>query len=316
MSVSVVIPVFNGELTIGKALASIEGQTVKPMEIVVVDDGSTDATAEVIQNYQSEIPIRYYFQENKRQAAARNLGAAKSKGDWLAFLDCDDVWLPKKLEIQLDHLRGNPELEAVIGNYRIIEDITQKKQTDFVPEIISGQDFSPATLLTANFFWLPVVLIKRSKFLELGGFDESFRNAEDIDFGFRFCKTAHYQVFPEVVALYLRRPFSSSQQEIHDINGQKKFYNKVLSRSDLTERERLTALDRLQFWLEREELFLIRRTAVIDGQWAGLKRFRRDFLRNKKSLKLLGLGLLLLIPGSISYFKSTRWKNLDFKAGS
>lgn len=95
MSVSVVIPVFNGELTIGKALASIEGQTVKPMEIVVVDDGSTDATAEVIQNYQSEIPIRYYFQENKRQAAARNLGAAKSKGDWLAFLDCDDVWLPK-----------------------------------------------------------------------------------------------------------------------------------------------------------------------------------------------------------------------------
>ncbi|MCA9388845.1 glycosyltransferase [Candidatus Berkelbacteria bacterium] len=311
MQISVIIPVFNSAETIAKALESVVKQTMQPAEIIVVDDGSTDQTARIVKSFQAKIPIRYHYQSNKRQAAARNLGASQAKGDWLAFLDSDDIWLPNKLAVQLEQLKKYPELDGVIGNYKIIEDGQSKK---FVPDIIKGENFSPAVLLTANFFWLPVVLIKKSTFVKLNGFDESFRNAEDIDLGFRFCKSSQYRVFPQVIAHYLRRAKSSSQQEIHDINGQKKFYRKVLERSDLTKEEGDVAKDRLSFWLDREELFLIRRAAVLDGQLAGLKRFWATMISRRKSMKAIGLGVLLLIPGSINYLKKTRWKNLDFEA--
>ncbi len=312
MDVSVIIPVYNGEQTIGRAIASVLGQTMPPRELIIVDDGSTDQTKSVIGSIESvQVPIRYVYQENARQAAARNHGARVAGGEWLAFLDADDVWLPEKLALQAKVVQEEPELHAVIGNYLIRDG---QREFRCIPDVIALDRTTPAGLLEANFFWLPAVVLKKSAYKALGGIDEEFRNAEDVDLGFRFCKQYQYRVIPDVVAIYQRRPFSSSQQEAHDILGLLKFYDRVLARDDLTAVERRLAGEKRRFWRARQKLFFVRRTAVLEGQLAGIRTFFQEVWPRFLSLRALALLALLCLPGSVPYLVRTRWKNLDFTA--
>lgn len=98
-TVSVVIPAFNAESFLGEALDSVLGQTARPTEVIVVDDGSTDGTRALVRRYSDA--VRLVTQDNGGAARARNVGARQATGEWLAFLDADDVWLPEKLEKQL-----------------------------------------------------------------------------------------------------------------------------------------------------------------------------------------------------------------------
>lgn len=109
--ISVVIPVFNGAAYVAQAIDSVLDQTVPPTEVVVVDDGSSDSTAEVVQRYQPR--VLYRRQANQGPGAARNLGIRESKGEFLAFLDSDDLWLPEKLRLQKAALDEDPELNLV-----------------------------------------------------------------------------------------------------------------------------------------------------------------------------------------------------------
>ena len=95
--VSVIIPTFNRAKLVQRAIKSVLNQTIKPYEIIVVDDGSTDDTLEVLKNY----PIKVLTQKNKGVSSARNLGIKNATGDIIALLDSDDEWLPKKIELQL-----------------------------------------------------------------------------------------------------------------------------------------------------------------------------------------------------------------------
>jgi len=308
-SVSVIIPTYNNEQTLAQAVQSVFDQTVLPNEIIIVDDGSTDGTAAVAKRLEGSIPVRYTYQANARQAVARNHGVRLARSEWLAFLDADDYWLPGKLKTQLEALAADADLRAVIGNYRIQEGRTERT---FVPDVVSGGAMTPATLLAANFFSLPAVLVQKAAYWEIGGIDEQFRNAEDVDFGFRFCKQFKYQFIPEVVTVYQRRPFSSSQQEGYDIAGLLQFYRRVLIRADLTENERRIAQEKQRFWRLRQRTFLVRRDAVLHGQIAGLHTFFRKVWPKHLSVKALALGVLLLVPGSIRWLKRHRWQHLDF----
>jgi glycosyltransferase involved in cell wall biosynthesis len=109
-TVSVVIPVYNGARYLAEAVQSVFDQTDPPLEIIVVDDGSTDGSADIIQqlSVSSPVPIRYIYQENQGPAAARNRGIALAVGELIAFLDQDDLWLPAKLSRQIDLLRQMP----------------------------------------------------------------------------------------------------------------------------------------------------------------------------------------------------------------
>ena len=98
--VSVVMPAYNSEKYIAESIESVLNQTFKNFEIIVVDDGSTDNTRKIISDYKDN-RIRYYYQENLGSGAARNLGLSNSRGNWIAFLDSDDLWNPVKLEEQL-----------------------------------------------------------------------------------------------------------------------------------------------------------------------------------------------------------------------
>ena len=97
--ISCVIPVFNGERYLGEALESVLAQSYQPLEVIVVDDGSTDETAEVARRYGER--VRYVWQPNAGETAARNLGLTAAHGEFIAFLDADDVWDSEKLERQI-----------------------------------------------------------------------------------------------------------------------------------------------------------------------------------------------------------------------
>src|SRR5215831_9468158 len=111
--VSVVIPTYNNARFLPEALDSLLGQTYRDFELIVVDDGSTDDTLEVLKPYRHL--IRYVRKENGGPASARNLGIRHASGELIAFQDADDIWLPDKLQLQVDYLREHPEVGLVFS---------------------------------------------------------------------------------------------------------------------------------------------------------------------------------------------------------
>ncbi|MFS8117396.1 MAG: glycosyltransferase family 2 protein, partial [Microcoleus sp.] len=116
--VSVIIPAYNGDRYIVQAVESVFAQTYTNWEIIVVDDGSTDETHQVLQPYLDK--IRYIYQENRGVAAARNRGIQEAKGEFIAFLDQDDFFLPDKLAAQIALFRQQPSLGIVNSGWRLV----------------------------------------------------------------------------------------------------------------------------------------------------------------------------------------------------
>jgi glycosyltransferase involved in cell wall biosynthesis len=120
--ISCIVPVYNGELYLGEAIHSILAQTYRPLEVIVVDDGSRDGTYDVAANYGDR--LRYVRQANAGPGAARNHGLNLARGEYVAFLDADDIWHPEKLMRQMDRFRARAELQISvthIQNFWILE---------------------------------------------------------------------------------------------------------------------------------------------------------------------------------------------------
>jgi len=136
--ISVVIPVFNGAAYIGQAIESVLGQTLPPDELLVIDDGSTDSTVAVVRQYQPR--VEYRWQKNQGTGAARNLGISESKGELLAFIDADDLWLPDKLRLQKTALDEDPDLDLVFAHMSQFRDggtAEEEEQTLHASPLIS-----------------------------------------------------------------------------------------------------------------------------------------------------------------------------------
>ncbi len=193
VAVSVILPVYNGERYIIEALDSISSQTYQPAEVIVVDDGSTDKTVDLVESYGSSITS--LRQGNSGAATARNTGIQASSGEYLAFLDHDDLWVANKLEMQLAAFVKKPELDMVFGHatqfYCQSLDETERSKLKLPEKPM------PAYLAGSR-------LVKRESFLKAGLYDPSIRmgeclewHARAIDAGLKMC------MLPEVV--YLRR---------------------------------------------------------------------------------------------------------------
>src|ERR1035441_1655051 len=195
--VSVVVPTFNRSRQVQAALKSVLAQTYPEFESIVVDDGSTDGTGETIKQIVSlkggnGRQVRYFFQPNQGQSAARNKGIDEARGEWVAFLDSDDVWLPEKLEWQvraIEEFRG--KCCASITDARLVDnlgmDTTAFRRAGKRYEETLGMYPEAARNLVKcrDPFWVSTLLVRTDVVKQVGWFDPHLEYAEDHDFFFR-----------------------------------------------------------------------------------------------------------------------------------
>ncbi len=181
-TISVVIPSYNRCDFLSKAIESVLTQTLKPEEIIIVDDGSTDGTRDMVLARYPQ--IYYQYQSNKGVSTARNCGILKANGDWIAFLDSDDTWHPKKLEIQSEMITSNPDYKFIHTNETWIGNGTEIKQKSkhekrggFIYEYCL-----PLCVISPS-----SAMIHRSVFEDVGLFDELLPACEDYDLWLRIC---------------------------------------------------------------------------------------------------------------------------------
>lgn len=189
-SISVVIPAYNSEAHVGRALDSVLAQTFGADEIIVVDDGSTDGTGKVVASYGER--VKCIRQENAGPGAARNTGIHAATGNWVAFLDADDEWVAEKLKLQVDLLKRNTELMWVSANYSCFQE-DRDLRAAYLPQakverLLDGKDYFENFLKAfASDCWghLDTVLINREALLEVGDFATAHKTMEDLDFLWR-----------------------------------------------------------------------------------------------------------------------------------
>jgi glycosyltransferase involved in cell wall biosynthesis len=174
--VSIIIPAFNYGRFITTAVESALSQTYLPVEVIVVDDGSTDNTRELLARYGNR--LKYIYQDNKGLSAARNTGIRAAKGEWIALLDADDVWHQQKLKVQLKSIAGWQDI-GLIGSSCVAE-LPKELEPNPKVEELSVRDF-----VLSSRFGPSGALIRRSCFEKVGLFDESLRAVEDRDMWLR-----------------------------------------------------------------------------------------------------------------------------------
>jgi glycosyltransferase involved in cell wall biosynthesis len=189
-SISVIIPAFNAALYLGQAIDSVLNQTVQPCEIIIVDDGSTDNTLAVASSYISK-GIKLIQKKHQGIADTRNIGVKESKGNYLAFLDADDLWHTQKLEKQIDLFKKNPIVSAVFANVQqfISPDLSEDKKKCYTCPDTPQVGYHAGSLL-----------ISRAAFLHVGFFSEQLSAGEFIEWYLRAKqKSIFFEMLPEVL---------------------------------------------------------------------------------------------------------------------
>ncbi len=246
---SAIIPVYNRIDRIHRAIESVIQQSVPPREIIVVDDGSADGVSDFVRaNYPEAIVLR---QPNRGVSAARNLGIAESQGEWVAFLDSDDEWLPSKLERQAEWLQSNPEIKIchcdeiwIRNQIRVNAGKRHKKRGGWI-----YLHCLPLCVISPS-----AVLIHQEVFREVGVFDESLPVCEDYDLWLRITQKFEVGYVDEAL---LNKYGGHEDQLSKAYSGMDRFrivaLTKSLKQSTLTRDERKMTLKIL---IEKTEVYL------------------------------------------------------------
>ncbi len=204
--VSVIIPAYNAARFIGEALDSVRAQSVREVEVLVVDDGSTDGTEDCVRRRCPE--ARLFTQANQGAAVARNTGLDHASGEWIAFLDSDDVWFPAKLERQLAHAERHPEAAVVHTSFLYLMPDGSTRPRKRRGDILAGRVFR--TLWESYVVQMSTVLL-RASCLEGGvRFNPRFPPSEDLDFFLRLSLRHPFAYLDEPLGYYRDRPDSIS----------------------------------------------------------------------------------------------------------
>lgn len=229
-TVSVIIPTYNYGRFVEGAVRSALEQTLPPGEVIVVDDGSTDQTPEVLARFGDR--IRVVRQANKGVAVARNTGIAHAAGDLLAFLDADDLWLPRKLERQVQRFREEPELGLVHTGVLLVDGAGTPLR-----RLLDGMEGSVATELLL--FRRNVILgggsammVSRKAHDVIGGFDECLPPTEDWDYWYRLSRRFRVGFVPEVLVRYRCHSGNNSLNLMKRERGMLRIYDKAFQDAD------------------------------------------------------------------------------------
>lgn len=205
--VSIIIPVYNASKFVAETIKSVVNQNFEDWELIVVDDGSTDSTSTVLEQFSNHTKIEIISVENSGVSQARNFGYDKSKGEYIAYLDSDDVWLENNLELKVRYLEENKDLGLVHSDVEIVDE--HSKRTGDI--LIGKEGDILEDLLLWNGTCVPgpsSILVRRSAIEEVGGFNPELSTAADQEFFFRV--SAKYKIG--------RVPKITSQYRIHSMN--------------------------------------------------------------------------------------------------
>lgn len=205
--VSVVIPVYDAAVFIADTLATVVAQSILPLEVVIVDDGSSDNTCNVIESFAQanpEINIRLIRENHKGPGSARNTGIQAAAGSWIAFLDSDDLWYPKKLEQIAAAYRSKPDANILCHNelHRRLDksELALDYSSGFNPDLSL-----PAQLYSNNRFSTSAVICRRDLIISCGGFDVTLPNAQDYELWLRMSPNLKVLFVKEVLGIYVDR---------------------------------------------------------------------------------------------------------------
>lgn len=205
--ISVVVPVYNGATTVKETIESVLQQTYQNFEIIVINDGSQDDTLAIVNSIQDH-RIKVFSYPNAGLSASRNRGFARACGEFIAFLDADDLWIKDKLEAQLTALQQNPNAAVA---YSWTDHIDEQGQFLRPASYTSYQGNIYARLLVGNFLACGSNILIRTQVLhQVGGFDESLNSAEDWDMWLRLAACYEFVVVSRPQVLYRISPYSMS----------------------------------------------------------------------------------------------------------
>ncbi|MFH1847998.1 MAG: glycosyltransferase [Candidatus Omnitrophota bacterium] len=201
--ISTIIPTYNSEAFIKNTVESVLAQDYKNIELSIVNDGSTDNTEKVLRPYFDRIV--YIKQENKGKSAALNLGIESAKGELLAFLDHDDLWLPHKLTRQYKYFRENPDVALIYSDLIIATDDGKQRLSSRRMKNKPGQACDFYDLLTKNYITTSTIIIKKECILKVGLFDAKYMLSNDYDMYLRLARHYRFGYIEEPLTIYRQR---------------------------------------------------------------------------------------------------------------
>jgi glycosyltransferase involved in cell wall biosynthesis len=210
--VSVIMPAYNGERFIGFALESIFSQEYRPLDVIVVDDGSLDATADIIAHFSE---IRYIAQQHKGLGTALNAGVAAARGELITFLDSDDWWAPGTLTRQTDHMIAHPEADLVLGKM-------QNTMEPGTTVTVTKKNYQAEAFVCLA--W-GALMVRRHVFDVIGPFNSALTHAMDVDFFIRAKDAGLRMDIIQEIFLYHR--IHGSNMSLQNDNDNKDYFRAV-----------------------------------------------------------------------------------------
>lgn len=229
--VSVIIPTYNRSSLISAAIGSVLSQTYIDYELLVIDDGSTDATAEIVRGIQSD-KLRYVYQENLGRSAARNHGIRLAEGEYIAFLDSDDLFTPTKLAEQVRFLDNNADYGLVYSYAMTVDENGNHLQECYYEGNLSGYIYPQMLFLKNNVITTPTVMVRAQILAETGGFDETMDICEDLDLWCRIARRHNVMQLQQHLAIIGIRS-TEVLNVIESITARKRYYKNAIDRDSM-----------------------------------------------------------------------------------
>lgn len=252
---SVVIPCYNGEAFLRQTLESAVSQSVPPLEILVIDDGSTDGSAAIAEAFGD--PVRVMRQSNQGESVARNRGIEESRGDWIAFLDADDLWLPEKLERQLAAI-DNERVVAVHTNVRTFGTTNGVSEIQSLP---ASTRYQRSALAAHNCFITPSSMIVRKD--RCPQFADWAQRGEDMLFALDLVERGEIRLVEEALTRYRRHPGGQSADGTGIVDSHAALLQWLNRNADSIDER------------ERKEIDFARLKILIQNAWS--RKERRDW---------------------------------------
>lgn len=260
--VSVIIPFYNSQRYIGEAISSILKQTYTDYEIIAVDDGSTDRSAEIVKSFGNG--IRYFYHPNMGVARTMNRGMEVAAGKYLAFLESDDIWYPEKLEKQVAILDSYPHIGIVNSDIEYIESDGRRLTRILVAAKVND---AYLRLFVKGFILLPSsIMIRKEVYANVGGMDEGFIGAclQDYEWAARLCEIANIYHFNKPLFLYRLHPGNTPAHVVE--HNTALFIEKLMERfGSNRERKRYLIVKKIGFLSDMGKT-RIKNGQVVDGR--------------------------------------------------